>query len=607
MVVWLCGWYVNSLGVVMRGLLFFGLIACSSPDEKPVGISEGGADADDSAAADPSDADDGVSDDTGPSGSDSVDSGAPVTPSTLTITGTPVTCENPEARSALGPMSVYVSGGDWSNQRGEQNLWSLYAGQGLAVGDFDADGFFDVFLPNADADQLFMGSATGEWTDGSEARLPAENDKAVGATPIDIDDDGDIDIFVAVMNAPNRVLINDGTGHFSLSDSPWLAAQTRLSQGSAWGDVDGDGDLDVFVSQYTNWSPEWLVEVPTAPTEAPHDVFWINQGDGNFENADHSLVGFDAASAFTFTAGFWDRDDDADLDLLIINDYRSEYDWTQPIQYFENDAGVFSDVGEAVGLQMPSQGMGLGAGEMNGDGLIDFAIQTNRTLLMYSADGFPYFESSISSGIISAPGQEVGWGAELADMNNDGLSDLAVAYGFLPPDEVSMEDLPNPIVTDYVDGVSVEQPNSLYLQTASGQYVDVATGWSLDDRGVSRGFVLADFNRDGFLDWMGRDMKGPTRLVLSRCDDRSWLSMKLQQPPPNRDAVGAKVTLYAGDEEWVRWVHVGSTNVSSGGPTELHFGLMGLESVDAIEVRWPDGSIGRAEDVQARQHLLISR
>jgi enediyne biosynthesis protein E4 len=591
----------------MRGLLLFGLIACSSPDEKPVGISEGGDDADDSAPEDPSDADDGVSDDTGPSGSDSVDSGDPVIPSTLTITGTSITCENPEARETQGPMSIYVSDGDWSNQRGEQNLWSLYAGQGLAVGDFDSDGIFDVFLPNADADQLFMGSATGEWIDGSDDRLPPETDEAVGATPVDIDDDGDIDIFVAVMNAPNRVLINDGTGHFSLSDSPWLAAQTRLSQGSAWGDVDGDGDLDVFVSQYTNWSPEWLLEVPTAPTEAPHDVFWINQGDGSFENADETLVGFDAASAFTFTAGFWDRDDDADLDLLIINDYRSEYDWTQPIQYFENNAGVFSDAGEAVGLQMPSQGMGLGAAEMNGDGLIDFAIQTNSTLLMYSAEGFRYFESSISSGIIRAPGQEVGWGAELADMNNDGLTDLAVAYGFLPPDEVSMEDLPNPIVTDSVDGVRVEQPNSMYLQTASGQFVDVAAGWSLDDRGVSRGFVLADFNRDGFLDWMGRDMKGPTRLVLSRCDDRSWLSMKLQQPPPNRNAVGAKVTLYAGDEEWVRWVHVGSTNVSSGGPTELHFGLMDLESVDVIEVRWPDGSIGRAEDVQTRQHLLISR
>jgi len=589
----------------MRGLLLFGLTACTSTDGKPVDPTEGERVADDSAAATHADADDGSPDD-GHTDSGSLDSGEAVIPSPLTVTGTPVTCADPEARGSLGPMSLYVSDGDWADQRGEQNLWSLYAGQGLAVSDFDSDGFLDVFLPNADADQLFMGSASGEWFDSSETRLPPETDKAVGATPIDIDDDGDIDIFVAVMNEPNRVLINDGTGHFSRSSSPWLEGQTRLSQGSAWGDVDGDGDLDVFVSQYSNWSPEWLIEAPTAPTAAPQDVFWINQGDGNFENADETLVGFDAASAFTFTAGFWDRDDDADLDLLVINDFRSEYDWTQPIQYFQNDAGAFSDAGEAVGLQMPAQGMGLGAAEMNGDGLIDFAIQTNSTLLMYSADGRPYFESSISSGIIRKPGQEVGWGAELADMNNDGLSDLAVAYGFLPPDEVSMEDLPNPIVTEYVDGVSVEQPNSLYLQTASGQYMDVATPWSLDDRGVSRGFVLADFNRDGFLDWMGRDMKGPTRLVLSNCDDRSWLTMKLSQPPPNRAAVGAKVTVSAGDQQWVRWVHVGSTNVSSGGPTDLHFGFMDLETVDAIEVRWPDGSIGRVEDVETRQHLLIS-
>ena len=102
-------------------------------------------------------------------------------------------------------------------------------------------------------------------------------ENVVGDDENDVDDDGDIDIFVATMNRPNRLLINDGTGHFALSDAAWLSQQQRLSQSSAWGDVDGDGDLDVFVSNYTNWSPEWLETSPSAPTEPALDSLWINE------------------------------------------------------------------------------------------------------------------------------------------------------------------------------------------------------------------------------------------------------------------------------------------------------------------------------------------
>lgn len=589
----------------MRLVCVLVFCACTTTPSKPSNPSDGGGGAADSGPA-PDTASETPDDSASPTDTAEADSGEPPeVPSSLHVTGTPVACADPSARETEGPMYLYESEGDWANQRGDQNLWSLYAGQGLAVGDFDGDGWHDVFLPNAVADQLYMGSADGSWSDESDLRLPLVDDKAAGATPVDVDDDGDIDIFVSIMNEPNRLLINDGTGHFSVSEGLWLQGQTRLSQGSAWGDVDGDGDLDVFVSNYTNWSSDWLHSIPSAPTVPAGDALWLNQGDGEFSNADELVVGLDSASSFTFTAGFWDRDDDADLDLLVINDYRSEYSWTQPVQYFENTGGTFASKGEALGLEFPAQGMGLAAAELNDDGLIDFAIQTNNTFLMYSDLHFPYFETSVSKGIFRQPGQQVGWGAELVDMDNDGLTDLAVAYGFLPPDEVSMETMPNPIVTDYVDGVLVEQPNSLYLQTAEGRFEEVAPIWGLDDRGVSRGFVLADFNRDGFLDWMGRDLMGPTRLFLSRCDERSWLTIRLIQPPPNRDAVGAKVTLYSGEKRWVRWVHRGSTNVASGGPTELHFGLNDVEVVDSIEVRWPNGETDTIEDVDVRQHLVI--
>ena len=605
----------------MHRIWMLGFAACTaSPSEKQNTTTEDVESSEDSGRT-PVTEDSGdtaaseVPDTTGtPDTSSPVDSAEPVDDTGRTdtvvevhVSGVSSICASPDERATLGPMYLYEAEGDWLNQRSEENLWSRYAGQGLAVEDFNEDGWLDVFLPNATADQLFMGNADGTWSDQSETRLPVVDDKAAGATPVDVDDDGDVDIFVSIMNAPNRLLINDGSGHFNLSSALWLQEQTRLSQSSAWGDIDGDGDLDVFVSNYTNWSEDWLFTPPSAPTAPAMDALWLNQGDGEFLNADDRIEGLDAASAFTFTAGFWDRDDDSDLDLVVINDNRYEYSWAQPVQYFENTAGYFTSTGAALGLELPIQGMGLAAAELNGDGLIDFAIQANSTFLMYSHPEYPHFEVALSKGIFNQPGQQIGWGAELADMDNDGITDFAVAYGFLPPDEVSMEAMPNPIVTDYVDGIRVEQPNSLYLQDAEGSFSEVTMEWGLIDMGVSRGFVLADFNRDGFLDWMGRDLKGPTRLFLSRCDNRAWLSLHLVQPPPNRDAVGAKVTLFSGEQTWTRWVHRGSTNVASGGPTELHFGLNGTDVVDRVEIRWPDGEMSRIDSVSTRQRLVVER
>ena len=243
----------------MHPWLLLGLLACTEaestkPEAAPTeGLDTGSSESPAPDTAVPPAIDTSASTVAGDSGhSDTAESEA--APS-MRLSGTPVDCVDPDARERDGAMVLFETDGDWSNQRGQENLWSLYAGQGLAVADFDGDDRLDVFLPNADADQLFMGRADGEWVDESDARLPVAEDAAAGATPIDVDDDGDIDIFVAIMNRPNRLLINDGSGHFSLSDAAWLTEQQRLSQSSAWGDVDGDGDLDVFVSNYTNWSP----------------------------------------------------------------------------------------------------------------------------------------------------------------------------------------------------------------------------------------------------------------------------------------------------------------------------------------------------------------
>lgn len=520
-----------------------------------------------------------------------------------------VACAEPDLRSVLGPMQLHEPGGDWGAQNGAENLWSLYGGAGMAVADFDGDARLDVFLPNADGDQLYMGRSDTSFSNESSLRLPAEDDVGVGATAVDADGDGDLDIFVAVHLASNRLLLNDGSGHFQLAEAAWLENQTRLSHGSSWADVDGDGDLDAFVAHYGNWDEGWLVEAPSAPDpdSPPNDAFWLNQGGGSFVNADDQLGSMSSAGAFTFASGFWDIDDDGDPDLIASNDYRFEYDWAEPVRLLVNEGGVFEDADPLVGLDLEVEGMGLAVGELNGDGQLDVAIQAWSTHLMMSDGTGQYVESAASKGIVSSARQEVGWGIAMADLNNDGRLDLPVSYGLLPPDEVSMGPMPEFILGDQLNMNWVRQPDALYVQDSEGYFSDAAPEWGVDHDGISRGLLAVDFNRDGFLDLISRDLWGPARIHMSRCDASGWLMVQLKQEGPNPFAIGAKLTITAGEHTHTRFIEAGSSSVSSGGPPVAHVGLGAVDVIDRIEVRWPDGARSLVEDVQARARVRLTR
>jgi len=551
------------------------------------------------------DPDVGQPDDTG----ETDDTGDLVEPEhvSVSMTRAEVLCEEPEQREARGPMFLHEPTGDWRDQNGEENLWTLFGGAGLAVADFNSDGHLDIFLPNADGDQLYMGQADGRYEDESSTRLPTESDTGVGATAVDADGDGDLDIFVAVYLAPNRLLMNDGTGVFTDSGADWLQGQTRLSNGSAWADIDGDGDLDAFVANYGSWDESWLITEPTAPTTASQDTLWLNDGPAGFSNADGHLGSMASAGAFSFAGGFWDLDDDGDLDLLAVNDYRFEYDWAEPVRLLINEGGHFLDADPSVGLDLEVEGMGLSVGEINGDGELDVVVQAWATHLMLSDGTGRYVESAASRGITADDHQEVGWGAALADMNNNGRLDLAVAYGLLPPDEVSMGPMPEIVIGTHLNMNRVRQPNAFYLQGEDGQFTAAHEAWGLDHDGISRGIMAVDLNSDGFLDLIYRDLWGPTRIHLSRCDDSAWFSISLSQEGANPFAVGAKVSVTTDDSVQTRSIEAGSTGLSSGGPPVAHLGLGSADTADSIEIRWPDGAISRIEDVPSRAQLAITR
>jgi hypothetical protein len=191
--------------------------------------------------------------------------------------------------------------------------------------------------------------------------------------------------------------------------------------------------------------------------------------------------------------------------------------------------------------------------------------------------------------------QRVAWGGDLADMDLDGDLDAVVAFGFVSSDNATWSN-------------SFTQPDSLYLRTPTGDFVDMGLSWDVADTTVGRGFVTCDLNRDGYLDIAKRNLAGSDVLFMSNCGDNNWLILDLKQPDTgNTHAIGAVVDLMAGGLSMRRWMMAGGLNYASSPPPELHFGLGANEVADEVRVTWPDGALSTFSDVPARQRLTITR
>ena len=246
-----------------------------------------------------------------------------------------------------------------------------------------------------------------------------------------------------------------------------------------------------------------------------------------------------------------------------------------------NAGGHFVLDNNRSGLDLIMSGGGLGIGDLNDDGMLDMLIpQWDAISLMVSNGDGRWYDHADALGLTTdtAAGQRVGWGAELADLDNDGDLDAVVAYGHLDVD-LPMWDNPT------------RQPDALFLQQPDHTFVDVARQWQVNDKGTQRGFVVADLNQDGWLDLVKRDVFGPDLMYLSRCGDAHWLEIALRDDGSlNTRAVGATVRVRAGGRTFLRTVSAGGTGFGSGGPPEVHVGLGDVDVVDYIEVVWPDGT-----------------
>lgn len=476
-------------------------------------------------------------------------------------------CVDPALREELGPFEVFVKEGPAASAA---LMWS----GGLLAGDLDDDGLLDLVSPFEPFARLYRGHAGGPPQDMSFRLNGFDLTMGSGGSLADMDGDGDLDVLVLRYERPAVVLRNDGDGNFGDVTARSGIAASGPTTSSAWADIDGDGDLDLFVGAYGDLASE-------TPAQS---YLYENAGDGTFIDRSAQLRPL-IPDGFTRVGGFHDLDGDGFPELYIVNDVGS----VAPNVLLRNRYGTFERDDNWSGLDLTMSGGGLGVGDVNHDDIPDLLIpQWDDLSLMLSGSGGWWSDHAQVVGLApdEARGQTVGWGAELADLDNDGDLDGLVAYGGLAVD------LP------YWDNPE-EQPDALFIQQADGTFVDEAPEWCdresgicLDDDGKNRGFVVADFNNDGWLDVVTRNVDGPSSLYLSRCGGGHFLEIALRDEAiANRNAVGARVKVISGDRSWVRWVTAGGTGYGTGGPPALHFGLAEVERVDRIEVLWPDGGL----------------
>ncbi len=468
--------------------------------------------------------------------------------------------------------------------------------------DFDGDGDLDIYLLNGAAtpgsklkepprNALFENRG-GRFVEVAKLAGVDDDGYGMGFCVGDADGDGRLDFFVTNVG-PDRLFQNLGEGRFEeVAVRAGVDGGKEWSVGCAFGDIDGDGDLDLYVSRYVEFSFEGSPKCsdrargldyychPSRFAGRP-DALFINRGDGTFSDRSAERGIRQESTEKGLGVVLADLDLDGDLDLYVAND------GTPNRLYLSDGSGRFKDASLLSGAALgeagePLAGMGVAFGDVDGDGLEDllvsnFSLEPNS---FYKNLGDGLFEDRTrAAGLHSLSYRPLGWGIELFDADNDGDLDLAVANGHVMDN-----------IERFVPGATYAQPDQLFLNEGLGHFREVKSVGPWQQAAISRGLASGDFNNDGRLDLLVTRTNGAPALLENRTPHtHSWLGLVLVGPPSNRQAIGARVVLRAGKKSQVRQVRSGG-GVLSQSDLRLHFGLGEHQCEVEVHIRWPDGS-----------------
>ena len=492
-------------------------------------------------------------------------------------------------------------------------------GSGCAFLDFDGDGFQDILLVNSmdwpghkrtrSTLKLYQNNRNGTFSDVTRAAGLDIELYGMGVAVGDYNNDGFPDILITCVGQ-NRLFQNTGKGTFlDVTKASGLAGRQAFSTSAVWFDYDRDGHLDLFVCNYVNWSPEHDVfcsldgknKSYCTPEAYRGETCWMfrNRGNGTFEDVTAASGVFDTSSK-SLGVAMLDFDHDGWPDLVVAND-------TQPNKLYRNlRNGKFRDVAVEAGLAFSAEGkaragMGVDVGDFENSGRPGIAITNfdNEMVGLYRGSATPgqFDDISLASGIGVPSKTTLGFGCGFADLDLDGRLDLVVANGHI-----------DDTVRNIRGNVGYAQPPHLFLNQGNGKFQDVApsTGADFAMARVGRGLAFADFDRDGDVDVLLTANNGPA--CLFRNDLRSGnraLRLRLTGSKSNRDAIGAVVRVTAAGQTQMRMVRSGSSYLSQS-ELPLTFGLGRAEQADKVIVEWPSGATQEFNNVRGGKALQLT-
>ncbi|MFQ5638441.1 MAG: CRTAC1 family protein [bacterium] len=443
------------------------------------------------------------------------------------------------------------------------------------------------------ANRLYRNRGDGDFEDVTdEAGVADPNGYGMGVSVGDYDNDGYPDIYVC--NYGSNVLFhNNGNGAFTDVTKKAGVGGNSNTVGAVWLDFDNDGMLDLYVGNYLDYDPDYSYYYspdgfpgPLAYPGQP-DVLYRNQGDGAFEDVTESMGLFKPEGRMMGSSAA-DYDNDGYVDLYVANDVMGNY-------LYHNEGGKrFQEMGLGAGVAYSEGGeatssMAVDFADYNSDGLLDLFVSDIHFSALYRNEGHGLFSDvTIPAGIAAPSGQYDGWGAAFLDYDNDGDPDIFKVNGDLNHLFGQEDQLFENMNTGQFRDVSVEK-GSYFVQEL-----------------VGRGACFGDYDNDGDVDVFIVNLNDRALLLRNESLDRNnWLMMQLVGSASNRDGVGAKVKVIADGREQVAQKKSSSGYLSQNDP-RLHFGLGKSEKVDKIEIVWPSGKSHVLENVRAGQIITIT-
>lgn len=453
---------------------------------------------------------------------------------------------------------------------------------------------------------LYRNDGNWQFTDVTKQARVGFVGFALGVVAGDYDGDGDLDLYLNNYG-PNVLYRNNGDGTFTdVTREANVANGHRVGAGAAFLDIDADGDLDLYVANYIQFRESDHVHrsrqgytIYGSPADYPpdSDTLYRNNGDGTFTDVSREAGITDQSPSMGMVCADFDRD--GDTDIFVASDGQAN-------RLYQNDGhGHFQEIALQAGFAYdlagkPHAGMGVDCADYDNDGWLDFHVTSFQLELatLYRNAGEAFFEDvTIPAGVGTGTRAPVTWGNAWADFDNDGHRDLLIAAGHL-----------NDTLHHYDQSTHYEVPKILMRNLGNGRFQNISdtSGDGIQLARSSRGLAVDDLDGDGDLDVVVLNSRREPSVLRNDSPRRHhWLQIDLRGQTTNRDAVGARVELTAGRRRWVDELHAGRGYQSHFG-TQLQFGLGDQARVDKISVHWLGGKTEEWTSIAADQRIMLT-